>query len=192
MTRHRNYLAYMFFALLASTLANPQTLPTSSNGKQDRLIVYGKDFSFGVKEPENWTADTEELARKFHVNVVFTKKKGDGDDKSVTIRVRVNEKVDENTVEDLNYDMEQYKKEFPNAQFGALKEVHPEYKTLAKQVYVPGQFYEYVTYVNPGPESRFTFSVALSKDGAAASPGQLNAYDEVLRSLVWLTSGPKK
>ena len=174
--------------LLGSTLVVAQKTPTSSEQKLDRLIVYGKEFSFGVKEPAGWVADTDAQAQRFHVNVVLTKKKQDSDDKTVTIRVRVNKKVDENTAEDLNYDMEQYKKEFPNAQFSALNEAHSEYKTFGKQVYVPGQFYEYVAYLNPGSESKYTFSVALSKKGTPATPEQLKAYDEVLKSLVWLTS----
>ena len=184
-TRPRAIISLLLFVLLASTAALAQK---TSEQKLDRLIVYGKDFSFGVKEPAGWVADTDSQAQRFHVNVVFTKEKQDSDDKTVTIRVRVNKKVDENTIEDLNYDMEQYKKEFPNAQFSPLNEVHSEYKTFGKQVYVPGQFYEYVAYLNPGPGSRYTFSVALSKKGTAATPEQLRAYDEVLKSLVWLTS----
>jgi hypothetical protein len=191
MTRARIFLAYTLLVLLTASIANSQPSPAISNEKLDRLIVYGKDFVFGVREPSTWTADTEELAKQFRVNVVFVPKTADGDDRTVTIRVRVNKKIDENTIEDLNYDMAQYRNEFPNAQFNALDEAHPEYKTFAKVVYVPDKFYEYVAYVNPGPDSKFTFSVALSRRGTPATAEQMSAFDEVLRSLLWLPAAPQ-
>jgi hypothetical protein len=102
--------------------------------------------------------------------------------------VRINGKQDENTIEDLNYDMQAYKQDFPTAQFSELNLAHAEYKTFARTVFVPGQFYEYVAYLNPGPGKRFIFSVAMSKKNEPATDSELRAYEEVLKSLTWLTS----
>ena len=177
-------LVLLFVALPSITNAQGPT-PVSKN-KLDRLIVYGEGFAFGVKEPVEWRADTADLAHKYGVNVLFAPAKHDGAS-DVTIRVRVNKKVDENTIEDLNYDMEQYKKDYPNAKFNDLSVEHPEYKTFAKLVYVPDHFYEYVAYVNPGPVSKFTFSAAMSKRFKPATPEELTAYESILKSLVWLS-----
>jgi hypothetical protein len=155
--------------------------------KLNNLIVYGDGFAFGVKEPDGWHGDTGKIASKFQVNLVFlppqeSKRNG------VTIRVRVNGKQDENTIEDLNYDMQGYKKEFPEAQFADLQIVHAEYKTFARTVFMPGKFYEYVAYLNPGPGKRFIFSVAMSKENEPASEQELRAFETVLNSVLWLPS----
>ena len=172
--------------------APAQTPSAASTEKTDRLLVYGENFAFGVKEPEGWRGDTGELANSYHVNIVFVPIGEAVDAKGITIRVRVNSKVDENTIEDLKYDMAQYKKDYPKAQFGDLSISHPEYKTFAELVYVPRQFFEYVAYVNPGPRPKFTFSVAMSKKVTEATPDELKAFQTVLQSLAWIPTADKK
>jgi len=156
-----------------------------SSPKLNSLIVYGEGFAFGVKEPDGWHGDTDAIARKYHVNVAFSPIGGSGVD-DVTIRVRVNKKVDENTLEDLNYDLDGYKKDFPKAQFQDLNIAHEEYKTFTKLVFVSNKFYEYIAYLNPGPGRPFIFSVAMSTQKTPATDDELKAYESVLKSLVWL------
>jgi len=154
----------------------------------DRLIVYGNGFSFGVKEPAGWVAETAEVARQLQVNVVFFPADVGPKPGAVNIRVRVNKKVDEHTEEDLKYDLAQYRKEFPNAQFVDLQTNHREYRTFSKLVYETDRFYEYVAYVNPGTMSPFVFSVGMSNRHNPASDSELKAFETVLQSLVWLTT----
>ena len=106
----------------------------------------------------------------------------------VTIRVRVNHKVDENTIEDLNYDMKGYTRDYPASQFSDLNLAHAEYKTFARTVFVPNLFYEYVAYVNPGSGKPNVFSVAMSKRTEPATEAELKAYEAILKSLVWLSA----
>jgi hypothetical protein len=169
-------------ALLAGVSGKAQTPPKLNN-----LIIYGDGFAFGVKEPDGWHGDTDKIASKYHVNVVFMPPE-ESVKSDVTVRVRVNRKVDENTIEDLNYDMKGYKKEFPAAQFSDLNLAHAEYKTFSRTVFVPNQFYEYVAYVNPGPGKPYVFSVAMSKKSDPATEAEIKAYEAVLKSLVWLSS----
>jgi hypothetical protein len=156
--------------------------------KLDNLIVYGKGFAFGVKEPVGWRGDTGDLANKHQVNIIFSPSQDDSLRHDVTIRVRVNKKQDENTIEDLNYDMEQYRKKYPPIQFSDLKVIHPEYKTFAKTAFLPGQFYEYAAYLNPGEGKPFIFSVAMSKKSTPATDDELKAFESVLKSVLWLTA----
>ena len=178
---------FLFCALLQ--IADAQGPLSAGKERLDRLIVYGDGFTFGVKEPEGWLANSGDLARKQQVNVLFTPTQ-QAEDQQVTIRVRVNDKVDENTIEDLNYDMKQYKNDYPKAEFSDLSVAHPQYKTFTKLAYVPGQFYEYVAYVNPGNASKFDFSVAMSKKSSPANPDEMKAFETVLKSLVWLSGAP--
>jgi hypothetical protein len=179
---------FCLIALTGVLLLTPSGRAQSSP-KLNSLIVYGDGFALGVKEPDGWHGDTDAIANKYHVNVVFSPVGGSGD-KDVNVRVRVNKKVDENTVEDLNYDMEGYKKDFPNVQFQDISVAHAEYKTFTKLVFIPNQFYEYVAYLNPGPGRPFVVSVAMSTHKTPATDEELKAYESVLKSLVWL-SGPK-
>jgi len=178
----RRCLAVLIGSLGLIPSGNAQPSP-----KLNSLIVYGDGFAFGVKEPDGWHADTDALASKYHVNVVFSPIAGSGND-DVTIRVRVNSKVDENTIEDLQYDMDQYKRDHPNVQFQDLNVAHAEYKTFPKLMSVPGRFYEYVAYLNPGPGRPFIFSVAMSTRKEPATGEELKAYEAVLKSVVWLSA----
>ena len=169
-------------ALLTGVSGKAQTPPKLNN-----LIIYGDGFAFGVKEPDGWHGDTDKIASKYHVNVVFLpQEKSVKDD--VTIRVRVNHKVDENTIEDLNYDMKGYTRDYPASQFSDLNLAHAEYKTFARTLFVPNLFYEYVAYVNPGSGKPNVFSVAMSKRTEPATEAELKAYEAILKSLVWLSA----
>lgn len=48
---------------------------------------------------------------------------------------------------------------------------------------LPGEMYEFVTYVNPGTSSAQAFSVSLVKAKKDASPEELKVYQEVVESL---------
>jgi hypothetical protein len=173
---------------LATILLGTIGLRAQTKPKLDRLIVYGKDFAFTVKEPDGWRGDTGTLASKYQTNIVFLPDGEASRAQDVTIRVRVNTKTDENTTEDLNYDMQKYEKEFPAAQFSVLDVTHPEYKTFARTVFVPHVFWEYVAYLNPGPRKPLIFSVAMSKKNLPASDDELKAYKAILNSVQWFTS----
>lgn len=158
----------------------------------DALLVYGEGFAFGVKEPAGWRSDTEAEAAKLHVNIVFFPGVAGPKAGEVNIRVRVNEKTDEDTIKDLQADMEGYRKEYPKIQLEEIPFKHAEYATFAKLFVQPGDFYEYTAYLNPGPQYPYTLSVALSKGKSAATPAELAAYETVLKSLkVVATKAPK-
>ena len=176
--------------LLLGFSALAQSSPVAKpKAEDDRLIVYGQNFAFGVKEPQAWRGSTGQIANKFQANIIFVPSaEGSQGEDVATIRVRVNRKMDENIAEDLNYDMQEYKSEFPTAAFSDLKVAHPAYKTFAKLVFVPQKFYEYVAYLNPGVQSQFSLSVAMSKKNAPANDTEFKAYETVLQSLQWLSS----
>jgi hypothetical protein len=151
--------------------------------KLDRLMVFGDSFLFGVKEPAGWQGDTEEGATRFHVNITFYRADETLDRATTLIRVKVNDKADENTAEDLAFDMKGYQEKYPKVQFEDLEVSHPSYRVFAKVFSVPGEFHEYVVYLNPGPETPYIFSVAMSPNQRAASDDELGAFREIVESL---------
>jgi hypothetical protein len=125
-----------------------------------------------VHEPDGWTGDTE-IAAKFGSNTLFYRGSRLPDSGALVplIRVRVNNKIDENTVKDLQHDMEEYKRQYPKVQFEDIRVDHPT---------------EYVAYLNPGKGNPIQLAVSLSKRRVPATREELGAYREVVRSLVLL------
>lgn len=177
----------IFAALAISIICPPRVGAQAPKSKGDALIVYGKGFSFAVKEPAGWAGDTSELARQYGVNVVFVPQAKSSREHDVTIRIRVDRKVDENTEQDLKADMDGYRKKYPTVRFEDLELKNEKYKVFSKLFFVTDQFYEYVAYVNPGGDVSMVFSFALSKQGRRASREELAAFDAIIQSFAFLT-----
>jgi hypothetical protein len=169
--------AIVFVTLFSVGFASP-TLQ-----KMDRLIVYGDEFMFGVKEPEGWQGDTER-AGSLKVNILFYPRGPLPSNLDGVIRVRVNKKTDENIAEDLAADMNGYRKNFSAVRFEDFEVSHSLYKCYPKLFFVEGDFHEYVTYVNPGERFWYMFSVAMGTGKSAASDAQLDAFRTVTASLL--------
>jgi hypothetical protein len=148
----------------------------------NRLIQFGDGYRFGVTEPDTWVGDTRD-AGKYSADIIFYRKGQDTRSPYGLIRVRVGKKVDKNTAEDLAYDMKGYKEQFPDVQFAELPVTHRQYRCFSKLFFVPNQFHEYVTYVNPGPSAHYLLSISLSTQSEAASEEELAAYETVVSSL---------
>jgi hypothetical protein len=159
--------------------------PSLAQQKLDQLLVYGENFIFSVKEPTGWNGDSTN-AEKFQSNLVLHESGQATDSTLGLIRIRVNEKVDENTRADLEADMRDYKAQYPTVQFRDIPAKNPNYLCLAKVFYIPGKFYEYVAYVNPGPQKPVLFSVSMNTHKSEASAKQLEAFQSAIQSLTLL------
>ena len=145
--------------------------------------MYGDDFLFGVKEPNGWHGDTDSAA-DYSANIIFTRSGQDSASPYGVIRVCVVDKMDENTAEDLAYDMKEYKTKYAGIMFSDLAVEHAKYQCFSKIFFIEKDFYEYVTYINPGKEFTYELSVSLSKKGVKASEEELSAYKAVVSSLL--------
>jgi len=173
--------------LLALAIAG---VALSIQARADGLVVYGQDWAFTVAEPTGWHGDTADSAARYQVNIVFLPDDSQSKRADVTIRVRVNKKADELIAADLEADMNEYRAKFKKIRFADLKVHHPSYPLVSKLFFVPGEFFEYVAYVNPGKEYPYDFSVALSKANDPASPAELAAYQKVLQSVMFMHKAP--
>ena len=159
--------------------------PSIAQQKLDQLLVYGDDFIFSIKEPPGWKGDVAN-AEKFQSNVILHENGQPPESFSGLIRIRVNEKADENTAADLAEDMRGYKARYPKIQFKDLAVENPMYRCLGKVFYVPGEFYEYVMYVNPGKGRPLLFSASMSSEKSEANEKELDAYKSAVRSITLL------
>ena len=92
-------------------------------------------------------------------------------------------KADEDTAQDLAYDMNEYRKRYPAVQFHDIAIPAGRYREFPKLFCVPGEFYEYLTYLNPGPSSTLFLSVTMNTGKRPAGNAELYAYRSVIGSL---------
>ena len=150
------------------------------------LIVYGQGFIFSVKEPPGWKGDTDN-AQKFSSNLILYPESSSIEHAPAIIRIVIVDKTDERIGLDLDADMKGYRARFPNIRFATLHVTHPAYASVAKVFYLPGNFYEYVTYINPGPSRKLMFSVAMNIHGRQANGAEMTAYRRCIASLDMLS-----
>jgi hypothetical protein len=170
----------ILLALITNILPGAAQKPTEPEASA--LLISGDGFSFMVQEPPGWTGDTDR-ARTYGVSVVFFPSAAASKAADVTIRIRVDDKTQENQAEDLKADLNGLRQRYPEIKSGDLDVKHPAYATFPKLFYMPGSFFEYVAYLNPGPQFPFSVAVAMSKAKSAASPGELAAFASVLKSV---------
>jgi hypothetical protein len=151
-----------------------------TEAKPGVVTVKGKDYSFTVRTPEGWQADTE-TAKKYHGDVLFTQK-ADADAGAKVLLI-MQHKFDENTALLVQGDVNNIRKQFPNLQLADLDVKHPRYPTFAKTLSQPGQFFQYEAYMNPGTLFPNVAYVGMSKAKDAATPAELAAYKEIVQSV---------
>jgi len=176
-------------AVLLSVLFTVGSLNAdNTDPTMDKLIVHGKNFAFAVKEPKGWLGDIDN-AYRFKANIIFYPKNKVRPD--TIVRIRVNQKVDENTAEDLKYDMEQYRKKFEDIQFRDLNVSNRVHEVFPKLFYMPDKFYAYVTYINPGLGKKMIFSVAMNIQKRVATEEEFKAYSAIVESIWLMTENVK-
>lgn len=180
--KKRNIIPLIAILLALLIHAHPGAAQKAPTPEPSALLISGDGFSFMVQEPPGWTGDTDR-ARQYGVSVVFFPSVAESKAADVTIRVRIDEKSHENLAEDLSADMNGLRQRYPEMKAAELDVKHPVYATFPKLFYSPGSFFEYVTYLNPGPQFPFSLAVAMSKAKSAASPGELAAFASVVRSI---------
>lgn len=133
-----------------------------------------------IAEPANWAPAT---VKDIPVDLIFFPKATVGDVSKAHIRVLAFKKSSDNTQEDLEADIAGYRKRFKTVRFEDFAVSHPTFRLFPKKFVLPGEMYEFVTYVNPGPTTTHAFTVSLVKAKKDVSPGELKTYLDLVKSL---------
>jgi hypothetical protein len=149
--------------------------------KPDVMTVTTKDYTFTVHTPAGWTGDTEG-AKKYQGSILFTQKSEAATPGGGQVLVGVYHKFDENVGLRLETDTQNYRKQYPKLELGELDAKHPRYETFQRTFSQAGEFYQYVSYLNPGSLYPHALFVAMYKK-APATPAELAAYKEIVQSL---------
>jgi hypothetical protein len=164
--------------VVAALLAVPPA--ARSEEARDVVTVTTKDYTLDVHTPPGWQGDTE-TAKKYQGSVIFTPKTASPDD--AKILVSVSHKFDENTELRMQGEIANYRKRYPHLELTDLDIKHPKYATFAKLFSQPGDFYQYIAFLNPGEVYTDTLYVAMIKQKVPATPEDLAAYKDILQSL---------
>jgi hypothetical protein len=166
---------------LAATLS-PGATARADNADKSSVLIYGEDYILILKEPPGWVSDTKQ-ASKFGAHVILYPRGKQPDDADALIQIQVNRKDGEDIDDKLLSDVQSYKKQHPEVAFAPMEVAHPRYKTTSKLFLVKDKYYQYVTYLNPGPSVPLLLSAQLARFQRKATKEELGAYEEVVRSL---------
>lgn len=179
-----NLLRLLPLLLLLSSPALAETVE-----RKEPILIQGDAFTVSVMEPAGWLADSTAHASEKE-SLVLSRAGSYGGTARPAMRVLVSGKTDESTEEDLKFDMETYRRKFPGVQFRDIVVKHPEYRAFPKLFYVKGDFYEYVTYLNPGRTFTYLITVSMTIPTAEATSEDLQAYAALVASIRAVQSRP--
>ncbi len=172
-------LIFAFLCLFGSKIISAQSV-------QEQIIVETDEYQYSLLAPQHWASDMENAA-DILCDVAFFPDtfsiESAVESGEPIIQVTAFEKQDENTIEDLNYDLTQYKKEYAGVKFAVLNIKHPSYKTYSKLASEEGVFYQYLTYINAGSNFPNAISVAMNTAEHPATEAQIKAFEAVVASL---------
>src|SRR2546422_8728470 len=161
-------------SMVAALVLLALAAPARAERQADRVIVHGDGFTFGVKEPPAWRADLGHAPR-FGAHVLFYQTKHALRGGATLIMVRLSTSAANDAAQDLQSDMDDYRRRFGGVAFRDLEVSNPEYACVANDFAVESLFHDYLTYVRPGRGRTERFSVAL-KTEATARPADQVAY----------------
>ncbi|TMB49010.1 MAG: hypothetical protein E6J60_13605 [Deltaproteobacteria bacterium] len=161
-------------SMVAALVLLALAAPARAERQADRVIVHGDGFP------------------RFGAHVLFYQTKHALRGGATLIMVRLSTSAANDAAQDLQSDMDDYRRRFGGVAFRDLAVSHPEYACVAKEFAVESLFHEYLTYVSPGRGRAERFAAALNTE-AAASVAELEAYRAIVGSLVLLeVSGPPR
>src|SRR5207244_12247083 len=105
--------------------------PARAERQADRVIVHGDGSTFGVKEPVAWRANLGHAPR-FGAHVLFYQTKHALRGNATLIMVRLTTSAANDAAQDLQSDMDDYRRRFGGIEFRDLEVSHPEYGCIDK------------------------------------------------------------
>lgn len=175
-----------FYSLLLCLFISLQGCSQPTPSEKESLIVYGDNFSFSVKEPFDWKGDIDNAARNY-ANIIFYKNEESLKSGGALVQVYIFKKLDENTKKDLTSDVSRYENEYKNLKKHNFKAEHPDYACYSKMVSINNETYQYLTYINPGPNFKNGVSISMNISGRKASKEEVEAYRMIIQSFLMLT-----
>jgi hypothetical protein len=158
---------------------------TLAQKKMDSLLVWGEGFSFGVTEPAGWTGHTED-AYRYRLNIYFCLGRKKIDNSPAIMHITVLDKGNRSIQEHLEYDMENYKKNYQNIEFQDFSIEGLKYEALAKIFIIEDKTVDYVCFLDPGKGSQLYVVFVLHGPGDT-TPHYQEDFVKLVKSFAWLS-----
>lgn len=151
-------------------------------GERDRPVtaVYGQGWILGIRAPDGWQTSCCEKADKFGANLILWRGSLPVDNGFGVMRITVWSKDGSSIEDEWKYNQAQFKGAFPSVELKPLKAPNERYKTLSAVFQIPGKYSDYVTFIEPGENSKHRISISLSTK-MPLSETELNAYLSVVK-----------
>ncbi len=161
-----------------SSLAFAQTTDQS-------VLVNTDSVKFRVGEPKGWMADVDN-AGQFASNVVLYTSLDNVNAGGGMVQITATSKKDLDTAKELEAEIASYNENYPTVKQKDLVTSHKMYKCFSALLYVNGDFYRYITYVNPGDSFKKELIVILNVRKRPATETEIDAYKNIVESLEML------
>lgn len=169
------YNTIFFIAVLCSTFSFGQDAKYSA-------LINTDSVKFRVGEPTGYMSDLDNAAQ-FSANVVLYTNMDNVNKGDAIIQVAAITKKDVDSGKEMEKELVQYREDYPTLKEKQLITSHKTYKCFSTFIAVNGQFYRYITYVNPGDTAKKIFTVIMNLPKREATPAELEAYRKIVESL---------
>lgn len=176
----RKYILYFLFIFLI--LYCSEYLHASEDMKG--MLIYGKNFSFLVSEPEGWKGYTSD-AYRYGLNAYFCIGEYDFDSSPEAMYIRVLSKGDYSVEEHLKIDMNNFKKKKSKVTFEDFKVVNLGYKYASKKYIIDDKTCDYLCYILPDKDSSVYLIFVLTVKKEVCNK-YLDSFNELLKSFTWI------
>jgi hypothetical protein len=168
--------------MIVTFLAALSFVAVAFAAERDRPVtaVYGQGWILGIRVPDGWQTSCCEKADKFGANLILWRGSLPVDNGFGVMRITVWPKDGSTIEEEWTNNQTQFKGAFPSAEFKPLKAPNDNYKTISAIFNIPGQYSDYVTFIEPGGNSKHRVSVALSSK-TPLTETELSAYLSVVK-----------
>jgi hypothetical protein len=151
-------------------------------------IIYGNNHAFGLTAPKGWVLDNQSGVKQGLYAVFY--KKGESWEKATTVMYANTASLEDRahrTLEELiKYDLNSFKKEYPDIQITDEKDIAINSNLIAKVKYLSGKSYgnfEAMAYIDAGKTGVMLILSSRSKDGFQNS---LSAFEALVKSYIFI------
>ncbi len=177
-------MRYIFFLLLL-LIVHTAWAGVPDTAQKKNIAITGNGFIFTLKAPAGWVCNTK-LATEYKANAILYANEDSIKGGGALIQLSVFYKQDEFTDKDLEENINSYKEAYSNLQESNIDITHPKYRIYGKLEYVPGDFYQYIVYLNPGYNYKYGLAAAMNVYKRPATSEELQTFKEIVSSLLML------
>lgn len=172
----------LYFLVIFLILYCPKYLNASEDMKG--MLIYGKNFSFLVSEPDGWKGYTSD-AYRYRLSAYFCIGKYNFDSSPGAMYIRVLSKGDSSVEEHLKIGMNNFKRKKNKVIFEDFKVVNLKYKYASKKYLIDNKTCDYLCYLDPGKDSLVYLLFVLTAEKEICNK-YLDAFNELLKSFTWI------